>query len=312
MDQVISIVHEGYRYINYDWHDSIVREQTDQVQAIHPPGNVACSWHFHRYNSRSRKRRVARSSFVLSRVARSQLSSAARDSHVSIVAARDPAIPFFTTIVCKSAPIGRHRTGESFSIVCSLSASLLSRLRECVLSLAGATVCCSKAVRKQMSTEEANASSEWDENLKKFFKKVFHWSIIHMIGLKRSKRTRFRLENLLSSIFSIQVSRITKSLYDIYDFRNKFEMSYSQGNIIGEVCNNVSRSSLTHIQLSLNPVKTMSFLPSPPLPIPHSSRVWLRNVWLRKPVKHTLPHAYNNYIVLEFNKILIIYYTVRR
>ena len=52
-----------------------------------------------------------------------------RDTHTH----ERPAIPFFATIVCKSAPIGRHEVDESSSIV-----SLSGRFSEFLL--AGATV----------------------------------------------------------------------------------------------------------------------------------------------------------------------------
>lgn len=60
--------------------------------------------------------RASRSSFVPSRVTQSQLSSAAHERHVSIVAASErTSRTLLRTIVCKSARIERRGTDRSFA-----------------------------------------------------------------------------------------------------------------------------------------------------------------------------------------------------
>lgn len=80
-----------------------------------------------------------------------------------------PFSPLLSANQRRSAVIGPAKASR-------LSASLLSRLRECVLSLAGATVCCSKGrCRRKKRTRRRNEMKIWKNlNFPRSFPLIHH------------------------------------------------------------------------------------------------------------------------------------------
>lgn len=106
-------------------------------------------------------------------------------------------------------------------------------------------------------------------------------------SLKGRREENFIIAHTWYKYFELQSCKTVRFSYD------KFEMSYSQGNIMGEVCNNVLRSSLTHIQLSRQTGKDNVFSP---LPLAFVSRLITK-----RDCKNPLNTRYytHNYIVLN-------------